>query len=393
MERDYWHDNKALMRLENLPFGGELLPSIFNSFPHSVEIFDKNGECIYSNCRFRSAGKKKQSGEPYNLKSDVRITRSEIYPVIKRAYEGATTIFRSKQSYLTLFPFYRPDTLYDITIFPIIDDIRSISMVALIHCAVVENGGAQADRQAQDDSERKDFITAFLSNISHEFRTPLSWVMGYSELISQEDDPAKIREHNKLISKGGNLLLSLVDNLIETSTAYKESLRSTVSTFSINKLLIEISGLIGNEISMMGRPIEVRLNNQIMLSNAMIETDRSKLQQILLNLLHNAVKFTSEGYIEIGVQSLDEDKLQFYVSDTGIGIEKSRQDFIFNIYSSRPTYENMNEYGHGLGLGLMVSRDFVEKLGGRIWVDSEPGNGSTFTFTIMARVICDQVEE
>jgi len=387
MIRNWWHNNDSVMKLANLPYSGEMLPAVFRSFPKPIELFDRSGDCIFSNCRSSEGIEVSDAVTPFNLKSDVRITRSEVYPLIKRAYEGGSTVFHSKPGYNSIFPWYKSDRLYEISVFPVLEESKTGRTIALMHTEIGELPKIKSKEEESKVDEIRNFITSFLSNISHEFRTPLSWVLGYSDLISQEENLGRIREHNKLIGKGGHLLLSLVDNLIETSSAFRESSVNHISLFDLNKLLIEVAGLIGNEISQLAKAIEIRIKNETELQNAVLESDRNKLMQILLNLLHNAVKFTSEGYIEIGARQDKPGTLLFYVRDTGIGIEKSKQDYIFDLHTNRPVLERLESFGSGLGLGLLISRDFVEKLGGRIWVESEPGKGACFFFTISADLI------
>jgi len=383
-DNNTWQESRALTKLDYLPYGMEILPFLYKDFPFGIEFYDRNGDCVYTNCRKEKRGRRVDPNFSYNMKSDVRVTRSEIYPVVKSAYNGATTVFRGKEDYIGIFTWYKSDTVYDITIFPVFDEAQTVRMVGMMHIPAYDSVG-QEDGGNNISGESKEFITAFLSNFSHEFRTPLSWVLGYSELIDQEEDIQKIREYNKLIVKGGRLLLTLVDNLIDASAAYREHTSISYTEFDVSRLLGEICGLIENEVHQLGKGIRVHIQNSLPEGRTTIETDRGKLMQILLNLLHNAVKFTTEGEIVIGVEEENHGSLQFFVKDTGIGMDKTKLDFIFSAYSTRPAYENYDSCGNGLGLGLIVSRDFIERLGGRIWVNSQPGAGSTFHFTIKYR--------
>mgnify|MGYP006292443871 FL=1 len=223
---------------------------------------------------------------------------------------------------------------------------------------------------------------AFLSNITHEFRTPLNWMLGFSELIKKENDIEKIKEFNRNIQQGGEALLNLIDRLIEMSSIIRNETLFEKQDFSLVKTLNETAAIISNEIRLLEKKINVSLN--ISLNDAKkdisIKSDQRKLKQVLTYLTHNAVKFTTSGYIEIGCRELPERMILFYVKDTGIGISGDVLHYIFEIFRKEAHHSPFLTEGHGLGLTL--TKNYISLMGGDIWVESESGKGAKFYFTI-----------
>lgn len=233
----------------------------------------------------------------------------------------------------------------------------------------------KAKLKAEESDKLK---TAFLQNISHEVRTPLNAICGFSQILSNqnhsnEDQKAFI----DIIQNSSIQLLSIVSDIITISSIETGALEPNYSNVCINSLFDEVKAVFDNQIG--EKQMDLKAFKNLPDKEAEILTDKIKLTQILNNLIANAIKFTHKGVIEVGY-TLNINVLEFYVKDSGIGIDKSKHNVIFERF--RQAEDNTHaDYG-GTGLGLSICKGFVELLNGRIWVESELGKGATFYFTI-----------
>lgn len=233
----------------------------------------------------------------------------------------------------------------------------------------------QANAKAEESNQLK---SAFLQNLSHEIRTPMNAIMGFSSLLERTDIlPEKKSDFISIIKSSGKQLLSIVTDILTIAAIQTSQEKTYIQEVSINKVLNELLNLFNEQASIKKLVFEAKPA----LSDAQAEifTDKNKLTQILTNLLNNAFKFTYEGSIEFGY-SLKENFLEFFVKDSGIGIEPRQQEKIFGQFN-QAEYGLNRKYG-GTGLGLSISKGFVNLLGGKIWVESEFGQGSSFYFTL-----------
>jgi signal transduction histidine kinase len=231
-------------------------------------------------------------------------------------------------------------------------------------------------RRQNDETER--LKAAFLHNISHEIRTPLNAIIGFSTLLEEyAGDPLKQKEFLDIISRSSDHLLAIIDDIVEVSRIDAKSVKISRERADLDLILWKIYEQFRHLASSRG----LAFNYTISQGDASPEifTDRYKVMQVLRNLVSNALKFTHEGRVEYGYSRRD-GMIEFYVSDTGIGIRDDQRPHIFSRFyqgdsSERRSYD-------GTGLGLSISKAYVELLGGEIWFDSRPGEGSVFRFTI-----------
>lgn len=234
-----------------------------------------------------------------------------------------------------------------------------------------------AKKMAEESDKLK---SAFLANMSHEIRTPMNGIMGFAALLTEPGLSEEDRQsYLKVIEESGNRMLNIINDLINISIIDAGQIKIHLSKVHINELTDHIYEFFRHEIE--GKGIEFNYKKGLDDSSE-ITTDRDKLYAILINLVKNASKYTHEGSIRFGY-SLNEENLLFYVSDTGIGIPKERQEAIFGRFIQADM--NISRNYEGAGLGLSISKAYVEELGGKIWVESVPGVGSTFFFTIPKR--------
>ena len=240
----------------------------------------------------------------------------------------------------------------------------------------------QQFKEAKEKAEESDRLkTAFLANMSHEIRTPMNSIIGFSTLLTEdhlsEEDRVEYIQH---INHAGESLLNLIDDIIDIAKIEAGQLTVTYENYSLNELMDELyvtyTDLIRRkyktDVALLVEHVKMPGGNTIL-------TDPFRLRQVISNLLVNAVKFTNQGIITFGFKP-DGDNILFYVRDTGIGITKENLDIIFNRF--RQAQNNGKRHQGGTGLGLAISQHIVGLLGGRIWVESTPGEGSVFYFTV-----------
>jgi len=232
---------------------------------------------------------------------------------------------------------------------------------------------------AKEKAEESDRLkSAFLANMSHEVRTPLNSIIGFSELLADPDfEQEQKREFIDHIVTNGNQLLTIISDIMDIS-------KMESGEITIRKTQIKTQKFVSSVIDQYTFQAEAKkLELKLILPDTKEETalfaDEDRLSQIFNNLVGNALKFTAKGTIEIGYYPNGE-MVEFYVRDTGIGITAEYQDKIFDRFRQVEDAKTRT-YG-GNGLGLAISKNLVELMGGKIWVKSIPGKGSTFYFTI-----------
>ena len=221
----------------------------------------------------------------------------------------------------------------------------------------------------------------FLLNISHELRTPMNAILGFSNLIiSQELSADKKEEYVEHLNQSGNNLLKIVELMIDVSLLEINELKIIKEPCRIDILFQQIYHYFNIDKRKLGKDhLALLLNKDKRVNDLMVYTDQYRLAQVVSSLLSNALKFTNKGIIEFGYFLTDDNKLQFFVKDSGKGILAEKAGNLFN------KFEKLDEdYGctEGVGLGLTLARGIINLLGGEIWVESNIFKGSTFNFTI-----------
>lgn len=235
---------------------------------------------------------------------------------------------------------------------------------------------------AKNKAEESDRLkTAFIQNMSHEIRTPMNAIMGFSELLSSNfDNKARLNRYSDIITQRCSDLLKIINDLLDIAKIESGQLTTFIESFSLPELFAELKDTF-DVYQEKTRKTNISFNYKI--PDAQVKTfktDKLRLKQIFINLINNAFKFTDTGKIEFGFYLNKEKRIVFYVSDTGIGIAKDKQDEIFKRFTQISSDLKRN-YG-GTGLGLSIVKGLLQVLEGEIWVESEPHNGTTFHFTI-----------
>ncbi|KPL15105.1 MAG: hypothetical protein AMS23_01205 [Bacteroides sp. SM1_62] len=235
--------------------------------------------------------------------------------------------------------------------------------------------------EAKEKAEESDRLkSAFLANMSHEIRTPMNAILGFSELLRSEEITKEVRdEYTRIIHNKGNELMLIINDIIDISKIEAGDIKIIKSEVEVNDFLQPLYQHYNREKSLMNKDhIQLRLQIPEM-ADPVIHTDPARLKQVLYNLINNALKFTQEGFIDIGY-TLRDSNVEFFVRDTGIGVTRQKQHIIFDRF--RQVDESLNSQFGGTGLGLAISKNLVNLLGGEIWIESEEDQGSTFYFTL-----------
>jgi signal transduction histidine kinase/CheY-like chemotaxis protein len=300
----------------------------------------------------------RQSGKPAEI--ELKIARTE----------GDGREFRSIGMHISIYAGPGTENIF-------LGSIRDISKQEKLKRDLV-----RAREKSEDGEKLKNTL---LSNISHEIRTPMNSIIGFSELLNIGNLPFEKRhEYVKTIKNQGIRILKMIDDVIELTRIETGRITIRKSPCNIDLLLHELMVIFNQYKKSQNKDfLEIRISYPPK-HGLIVYTDPGRLQQLMTNLIHNAVKFTEKGWIEIGYMPVTDQKIEFYVRDTGIGLTREMQKNIFSPFAEEEIQKTKLESS---GLGLTISRNLIKLLGGKIWVESEPGQGSTFFFTIPHEVV------
>lgn len=236
-----------------------------------------------------------------------------------------------------------------------------------------------AQAQAEAANQNK---SVFLANMSHEIRTPLNVIMGFSNLIVTAATEEEKRMYAEVLENNCSLLLQLINDILDLSKIESGTLTFAEEEMELNILLEELASAMRTRIV----AEEVILNCVTLSAPCFVVAEKKRLSQVLINLLTNAIKFTTKGSIRLGYE-IHGKMLYFYVADTGCGFPESQKQKVFE------RFVRLDSAKPGTGLGLAICRTIVEKMGGCIGVESEEGKGSCFWFTIPYIPLCIEIND
>lgn len=243
---------------------------------------------------------------------------------------------------------------------------------------------SKAKEMAEESNRLK---SAFLANMSHEIRTPMNGILGFANLLKTPNLEGETQqEYVRIIKKSGDRMLNIINDIIDISKIESGQMKVSISETNVNEQIEYVYTFFKPEVEKKG--MQISFKNTLPSKEAIIKTDREKTYAILTNLVKNAIKYSEQGSIEIGYEKKD-GYLIFFVKDSGIGIPKDKQEAIFERFIQADIYDK--QAIQGAGLGLSISKAYVEVLGGKIWVESEEGKGSTFYFSIPYNVETDKI--
>lgn len=364
---------------ENLSREQYLMNSLMDHLPFHIYFKDKESKFIRINDAHAKSFGLNKPNEAIG-KSDFDFFSEEH---ARQAFEDEQEIIRSgkpliKEEKETWKD--RQDTWASTIKVPLLDNEGSIVGTFGISSDITESKQAKEEliialAKAEESDRLK---TAFLNNISHEIRTPFNGILGFLSIIQTGDlNESERDEYIDLINQSADRLMQTINDIVEMSQIQAGQMKLEVSETNIKRLTDKLTDRYqpAAEKQKLGFTINIDLPNNI----TCVFTDGKKLKTILSKLIINALKFTKEGYIVLGIH-LNGDYLEFSVIDTGIGISEKLHQVIFELFNQADT-SNTRQF-EGLGLGLSISKSYVEMLGGKIWLESIPNKGSTFYFTI-----------
>lgn len=274
------------------------------------------------------------------------------------------------------------------SISPIFDTTGTITHFLAVKEDITNRKQNEAELlKAKEKAEESNLLkSAFLATMNHELRTPLNHIIGFSDLIKSGTTMDNAIEFAEMIYKSGYNLLNIIEDIFELAITEKTGIKLRKETFKCLDLFLSNNSILTEILDTSGKKDQINLifkpDNQLLLNY--ITADRNKINQVLINLFKNAVKFTENGKIEFGFQMKAPGWITFYVSDTGIGIPKDKHEIIFDFFT-RVSDSNIKIYG-GVGIGLAISKKIAEVMDGSLSIESEPGKGSTFWFTFPAEI-------
>jgi len=246
----------------------------------------------------------------------------------------------------------------------------------------------EALKTANEKAEESDNLkSAFLANMSHEIRTPMNGILGFADLLKEPElHGDKQQKYIEIIEKSGARLLNTLNDIVDMSKIHAGLVKVNLIETNINKQIENIYKFFKPEIESKG--IKFSFKNSLPKKEAFFLTDCEKIYTVLFHLVKNAIKYTKEGSIEIGYggtnSSTWKTELLFFVKDTGVGIPKKSQKAIFESFTQGDISDNIAQEGNGLGLS--ITKAYVELLGGKIWAESNEGKGTKFYFSLPYRI-------
>ena len=292
------------------------------------------------------------------------------------------TILSGKEWYGEMINKKKNGELYweDLSISPIFNNEGEITHFVSVREDITEKKKMIEDLQlAKQKAEESDRLkSAFLANVSHEIRTPMNGILGFTDILRE---PGVSKEENdkyiEIIFKSGQRLMNTVNDIVEISKIEAGIVNVDYVEFNANKMIKDAVNCYYGDAESKG--LAMKTGDLLPETQAFIKTDKEKVESIINNLVNNAVKYTHSGEINVGCLYND-GQVEFYVKDTGEGVPKDRQHAIFNRFEQADISDS--RAFEGSGLGLSISKSYVEMLEGDIWVESEEGNGSMFCFRI-----------
>lgn len=296
--------------------------------------------------------------------------------------------FKKQQYILEKFRIFKPDGeirwLWS-RMFAVFNDSQQIIRIAGITTDITEQKlTEEALITAKEKALESDHLkSAFLANISHEIRTPMNGIIGFAELLKDNSLTADVRDqYVNVITKSSEQLLHIIDDIIDISKIEANQLKLNKIAVTVASLLKDLKLFFDNEKAQIGKHnVQLVVEFDPMLDEFVVYTDESRLRQVFMNLIYNALKFTDYGNVKFGFNLRTNDQvIEFFVKDSGIGIAPDQQANIFKRFRQLDD-AHTRKFG-GTGLGLAICEGLIKLLGGQIWVKSEQGKGSQFFFTI-----------
>ncbi len=382
-----FQDITKMKRVENqLKENSNFLDTIIEDAAISMWISDKNGIAIKINsaCLDLFGAKKEEVIGKYNLFEDNVIDKMGFKPLVEGVFsKGELADFIIDYNFMEVEHVEVKEATHKVIrtiitpVFGLNKEVTNaiVQTIDLSETKKFERELIEAKEKAEESDNLK---TAFLANMSHEIRTPMNGILGFADLLKSPGLTGdKQKKYIEIIEQSGKRMLNIISDLIDISKIETGQVEVFEEDFDINQLLEDLLVFFKPEAEQRG--LIINQDSELRKLDSYIVTDKTKLTQILTNLIGNALKFTKQGKIDFGY-TIQNDFLQFYVKDTGVGISADFQQKIFVRFIQEDL--NPTNAGDGTGLGLAISKAYIEKLGGSLWVESKQGEGSSFYFNL-----------
>jgi PAS domain S-box-containing protein len=280
------------------------------------------------------------------------------------------------------------ETWLSSTKMPLFNDIKCVGLIGVSRDMTRDVGARNALKKAKADAEAANRAKSeFLANMSHEIRTPLNAIIGMTELALETDLTAEQDDFLRTVASSSEGLLALINDILDFSKIEAGQMELEATEFNCHRVAEDVIDILGMRAGSKGLELTCFIRPGL---PTRLKGDPTRLRQVLMNLLGNAIKFTDQGYVHLSIESAEHVQgivtereslgLHFKIEDTGIGISPEQKARIFEKFSQADS-STSRKFG-GTGLGLSISRSLVELMGGEMWVESEPGEGSTFHFRV-----------
>jgi PAS domain S-box-containing protein len=371
-------ENELVIAKERTEKSEQRFKSLIENAPDGVVVINEDGEVIYGSPNAASLFGYKEN-EVLGHKGD-EFTHPEDLAYVIRTIEKV--INKPTQKQIIQYRFRKKDGEYrwiETTFNNLLAD-SNINGIVLNFTDITERKNIldeliAAKEKAEEANRLK---TEFLNNMSHEVRTPMNGIIGFSKMLDKPDLNAEKRKYySKIVQNSSQQLLRIIDDILAISTLETKLEKLNETEFCLNDLLMELFSIFN--LKSKERNVPLYLKKELHDRQSYIISDKAKLHKILSNLLENALKFTNEGFIEYGYY-LEKTNLVLYVKDNGIGISPKNHKIIFERFSQEE--KDLSRKHGGLGLGLSISKENAQLLGGDISLESEKGKGSTFYVSI-----------
>jgi len=374
--------NEKLNRAkENAESVANLLYNITDNLPAFVAVVDaKSLKYKFVNLKFINGfNKKREEIVGFHIADIIGKDKADFaMKYIEEVRQG------NSSSYINTFDVAEGKRYFNVNYVPGFNDKKEVSEIIVLTFDITDLKKSEQELLiAKEKAEESDRLkTAFLQNMSHEIRTPMNAIMGFSDLLRyQHDDNAEIEQYCEIINQRSHDLLDIINDILDVAKIESGQLPINLEQCSIPELFDELDQFFKE---LQKRIDKQHINFQMQCSfdfgDHSVTTDKVKLKQILINLINNAFKFTEVGEIKGGCKLDSNNNILFYISDTGIGIPLEKQKIIFERFAQ--LHQNPNKNIGGTGLGLSIVKGLVNLLEGEIFLDSELGKGSTFSFRL-----------
>ncbi len=356
----------------------QFVQNIINSFSDAIAVFDKSLVCSYFNQAMELLLQESNEGKKVCKKSILKfsgLSEKTLEDSFTQALAGnisRTDDFKAATG-----------NWYYASFIPNLDTSEEVIGIIVIITDISGRKKMELDlAKERDKAKQSDHLkSAFLANMSHEIRTPMNSIIGFSEML-EDDDVTELerKQYSGIIRTNSNNLLRIIDDILNIAKIETQQVSYYYSSFALNQFVEDLAANLRMIINRKGKDITVKTVKGLKDTEDTIYSDKERLQQVITNLMTNAEKFTDSGSIQISYE-VKKKQLVFKVSDTGIGIAPETQKTIFERFRQGTDEYQTRKYG-GTGLGLPIAKGILEGMGGDISVESEPGKGATFTFSV-----------